>query len=583
MDIEKKEEEEVGETKEGGEALSGLGFDTGKKISTELNPIDIDLEGSKLGNLGNTQENDPKERLEKSAHSLGCIGTEYNRARDDVLIPFGRSLGLDPEEIKEIIKKGYFAGTARSMEEERKKSERKGTVDFDPSMFMENGKVTPKLVADDIMSDSTLKTRRGDLEIFCYDAGTGIYNEGGDELIREGVTRRLGRSSGEHVKNEVVGHIRDSTLTEQSAFNKHTSLLHMENGIFDLSQVDGNGDTTELRLKGFDPEIISTTKMPIRYVDGADCSKFREFLGQILAPSDALLMQEIFGWCLLKDYRFQKSVMCVGDGSNGKSTLLGVLKEFLGWDNAVSIPLQELSRRFTPAQLFGKLANIHSDLPGKALSETGIFKMLTGGDPITAEVKYKAKFITFRNYAKLIFSTNMIPKSPDETDAFFRRWILINFPNKFEGDTDDTLLLKKITTPEELSGIFNWALIGLRRLLVRGNFDHRETEKVRDEYQRMASPIYAFTKDRIKVDPEGWISKEDFYNSFVDYCKSEGLPVISKSVVGKELPEYVHVESQYKRVSSGRATVWQGIKYSTDTDTETNFRDDLGEEEEEEF
>ena len=535
------------------------------------------IEG-KVGEVGEAKVGDPKDRLYKSAHSLGYIGTDYIHARDDVLMPFGRSLRLDPEEIKDIIKSEHWDGANQAMEEERKEMERKGTVEFDPSIFMENGKVIPKLVADDIMPEVTFRTRRGDLEIFYYDAGTGIYNEGGDELIREEVTRRLGRSSTEHVKNEVIGHIRDSTPTDPSEFNKHASLIHLENGIFDLS-----ADTAEFRLKDFDEEIINTTKMLIRYVDGADCPTFKRFLGQTLTPSDVLLMQEIFGWCLLKDYRFQKAVMCVGNGSNGKSTLLGVLKEFLGRDNAVSIPLQDLSRRFTPAQLFGKLADIHSDLPSKALRETGIFKMLTGGDPITAELKYKAKFITFTNYAKLIFSTNKIPVSSDDSDAFFRRWILINFPNKFEGDTDDTLLLKKITTPEELSGIFNWALIGLRRLLVRGNFDHRETEKVRDEYQRMASPIYAFTKDRIKVDPEGWISKEDFYNSFVDYCKSEGLPVISKSVVGKELPEYVHVESQYKRVSSGRATVWQGIKYSTDTDTETNFRDDLGEEEEEEF
>ena len=544
--------------------------------ANDLPPIELEK-----SILLSTPEGDRNNQLNGSSFNLALKGEEYEIVLAE-LAPVARKIGLIPQEIEPTIRSGWSAGMDQRTEEEAE-SERKGGGD--PSIFMENRKVVTKLIADDIMSDSTFKTRRGDLEIFCYDAGTGIYNEGGDELIREEVTRRLGRSSGEHVKNEVIGHIRDSTLTEQSAFNKHTSLLHMENGIFDLSQVDGNGDTTE--LGGFDPEIISITKLPIRYAECADCPKFKEFLEEILTPSDILAVQEIFGSCLLKDYRFQKAVMCVGDGSNGKSTLLNVLKEFLGRDNAVSIPLQDLSRRFTPAQLFGKLADIHPDLPSKALRETGIFKMLTGGDPITAEVKYKAKFITFRNYAKLIFSTNEIPKSSDDSDAFFRRWILINFPNKFEGDEDDTLHWRKIATPEELSGIFNWALIGLRRLLDRGNFEHHETEKVRDEYQRMASPLYAFTKDRIEEDPEELISKEDFYNSFVDYCKSESLPVISKSVVGKELPEYVHVVSQYKRVSSGRATVWKGIKYrtdtDTDTDTETNLRDYLGEEEEEEL
>jgi Predicted ATPase len=184
-------------------------------------------------------------------------------------------------------------------------------------------------------------------------------------------------------------------------------------------------------------------------------------------------------------------------------------------------------------------------------------------------VKYSTKFINFTNYAKFIFSTNKIPETLDDSDAFFRRWILINFPNKFEGNTDDALLGKKITTAEELSGIFNWALVGAKRLLARGGFEHRETEKVRNGYQRMASPLYAFVKDCLEVDPEGWISKEGFYNSFVEYCKAENFPVIAKSVVGKRLPEHIHVESQYKRVGGGgaRVRVWQGIKYKIDTES----------------
>jgi Predicted ATPase len=97
-----------------------------------------------------------------------------------------------------------------------------------------------------------------------------------------------------------------------------------------------------MELEEFDPDIISTTKLPITYMEDADCPKFKEFLGQILTPSDASLIQEVFGWCLLKDYRFQDAVMCVGSGANGKSTLLEVLKAFLGRDNIANIPLQYL-------------------------------------------------------------------------------------------------------------------------------------------------------------------------------------------------------------------------------------------------
>jgi len=253
--------------------------------------------------------------------------------------------------------------------------------------------------------------------------------------------------------------------------------------------------------------------------------------------------------------------MCVGSGANGKSTLLEVLKAFLGRDNIASIPLQQLSRRFTASQLFGKLANIYPDLPSEAFRETGVFKVITGGDQISAEVKYSINFQNFVNYAKMIFSANKIPETSDESDAFFRRWLLINFPNKFEGEEADTLLAKKLTTAEELSGIFNWAIVGSRRLIKRGGFEHYETDKVRVEYRRMSSSLLAFVEDCVEVaGGEEWVSKEEFYNAYIGYCKAEGLPTKAKSVVGRELPEHVTVQGGKKRTEQGQVRVWKGIK-----------------------
>ena len=72
----------------------------------------------------------------------------------------------------------------------------------------------------------------------------------------------------------------------------------------------------------------------------------------------------------------------------------------------------------------------------------------------------------------MIFSANLIPKTKDDTTAFFRRWIIINFPNQFLPDNPktDKDLTKKLTTQEELSGFFNWTLKGLKRLLKNGKF-----------------------------------------------------------------------------------------------------------------
>lgn len=83
----------------------------------------------------------------------------------------------------------------------------------------------------------------------------------------------------------------------------------------------------------------------------------------------------------------------------------------------------------------------------ETLKNTGILRKLTGGDYISAEKQFQPLF-SFMNYAKLICSTNQIPITPDETDAFFARHIIINFPNQFLGDNADPHLIEKLTSEE---------------------------------------------------------------------------------------------------------------------------------------
>ena len=106
--------------------------------------------------------------------------------------------------------------------------------------------------------------------------------------------------------------------------------------------------------------------------------------------------------------------------------------------------------------------------------------MLTGNDLIGAEYKF-GKHFTFQNRAKLLFSANKIPETHDDTDAYFRRWIIIVFPNIFTEHTipkADPNLLQKLATPEELSGLLHKALEALSTLLTRGAFHGDKTTYV---------------------------------------------------------------------------------------------------------
>ena len=138
-----------------------------------------------------------------------------------------------------------------------------------------------------------------------------------------------------------------------------------------------------------------------------------------------------------------------------KVYLLELITKLLGRLNVSNETLHRiLESKFASAKLYGKMANIDADMSKEELKHTGMLKMLTGDDDIPAEFKFKNPF-SFRNYAKLIFSANTMPVTPDETDAFFARLIIINFPNQYLGDKANPYLLDELTTETEMSGLLS--------------------------------------------------------------------------------------------------------------------------------
>src|SRR5207249_4359940 len=123
------------------------------------------------------------------------------------------------------------------------------------------------------------------------------------------------------------------------------------------------------------------------------------------------------------------------------------------------------------AELYGKLANIFADLDARSLQSSSMFKMLTTHDLLTAERKHAHPF-TFRFYGKLLFSANKIPPSRDRTHAFYRRWTIIPFTRTFNGVSGNPVPNKTLRDDlkDELSGIFNQALDGLKRLALQEAF-----------------------------------------------------------------------------------------------------------------
>ncbi len=424
------------------------------------------------------------------------------------------------------------------------------------------GKFIPAQLGAQLCKELNIKTVRESEELFVYKDGCYIS---GESIIKVRIKELCGDKFKAHKAEEVVTWIKINTYSEID--NPPINLLCLKNGIYDIKTGE---------LLPHSPKHFFLSKMNVKYDADVEAELSKKFYSQIVAKEDIIMLQELAGYCLYRDYPLHKTFMLVGSGRNGKSSFLFQLKTLLGDKNTSCVPLQSLCvDRFAKADLFGRMANICNDISSAALKYTGLLKQLCGGDPISGERKFGKRF-DFVNFAKLIFSCNTLPKSDDKSIAFFARWVIINFPNIFlPGDVNtDPLLKPKLIEEKELSGVFNWMLEGLERILKQGYFTRAAGhEETRELYERMSDSLYAFVDDCIvsaiaSVDKEGgvikeggFIEKELLYQKFLEYCKGKKLPTMSKREVTQGMPLKAGARLDRKQIDKKRTWGWFDIKF----------------------
>lgn len=388
-------------------------------------------------------------------------------------------------------------------------------------------------------------------ELLRYEGG--VYGDDGRPFahrIIEEEFHLVGKIAGAGFPEEVTKAIARRSMVKRDAFNPPGKLC-VKNGVLDLASGE---------LGAHNPAVRFTRKLPFSFVQGAECPRFKTFLSEVLSKDDDRReIQKVAGYLFEVGNRHQVAVMLVGEGDNGKSTLLGALVDMLGKGNVAAASLQSLSEnRFATAALFGKVANVCADLPDTPLRYSGVFKMLTGGDEVPAELKFGAIF-HFRNDAKLLFSCNKLPEVNDRTFAFWRRWLLFRFDGTFTGRADRNLPEK---LREELPGILNWALDGLRLLQEDGGFRPGLTSSdLKDEWRKRSDSLFWFISDGVEQVPNTHVARDDLYEAYSDFCDEHGVSRKSQEVVAKELRTLLPgVRAERPRIQGVQVRVWTGIR-----------------------
>lgn len=417
-------------------------------------------------------------------------------------------------------------------------------------IMQENGTSREKEIAADFKKEKTKSTfalaqyltqkyniitvGEHEREMFVYQ--NGYYRRAENEIIYPEIQRILGEDINKTAKNETFHKIADMTSYPRSVFTlTPLQLIPLQNGVYDMK--------TKCLLP-HSPLYRFRYQFPITYDPQATCPKTEEFMRQVLTEEQYNIVIEWVGYYFYRLYSFKKAIIFVGEGNTGKTTLLETIIHLLGKENISAVSLHKMSSdKFAAAQLYEKHGNIVDELSAKDISDTGNFKIATGGGSIGGEYKYGNQFL-FQNFSKFTFACNKIPDVEDfDDEAYFNRWMVISFNKQIV--TQIPNFIATLTTEEERSGFFNLAMKGLERLLSQQAFSYTKTGlETKIEMMKSGSSIARFTSEQIEQEVGFEMSKADMYQHYTDFCAAESLATETMDMFGKKFSFYVSYASE---------------------------------------
>lgn len=365
-------------------------------------------------------------------------------------------------------------------------------------------------------------------EIYVYQDG--MYRRAENEVVLPEIQRILHQYVTKNAKNETMHKIADMTSFPRSVFTSTPlNLIPLQNGVYDRAT---------RTLLPHDPSYRFLYQFPVKYDATAIAAKTFTFFREVLTDEQFVTMQEWIGYYFYRLYSFKKAVIFVGEGDTGKTTLLETIMHLLGKENISSVSLHKMtSDKFAAAQLYEKHGNLVDELSAKDITDTGNFKIATGGGSIAGEYKFGNQF-SFQNFSKFTFACNRIPDVTDfDDEAYFARWIVMRFSKKLNNKIPN--FIAQLKTDEERSGLFNFAMEGLDRLIENGQFSHMQTAvDTKVEMMSSGSSMALFVAEMLIHENGSEMSKADMYDKYTDFCEERALPADTIEMFGRRLHFY---------------------------------------------
>jgi len=328
-----------------------------------------------------------------------------------------------------------------------------------------------------------------------------------------------------------------SAYLSRPQFSTNSVCINLGNGTFEISP-------TSQQLRPFNRNDFMTYQLPFKYDNSADAPLFHSYLNRVLPDKELQnILAEYLGYLFIQPstLKLEKALLLFGTGANGKSVFFEIVNALLGAENFSSFSMQSLTdvNGYFRAQIANKLVNYASEINGKL--QSSILKQLISCEPVEARSPYGTPF-TMTKYAKLIFNCNELPKEVEHTNAYFRRFLIIPFKETIPEAEQDKELATKIIS-NELSGVFNWVLEGLNRLLNQKNFTQSDIVKdMVEQYKKESDSVSLFLEDEQYVsDLVQFTPLKEVYPAYKNYCldcgyRPVGLKEFSSRLRNRGIP-----------------------------------------------
>mgnify|MGYP001195937359 CR=1 FL=1 len=275
--------------------------------------------------------------------------------------------------------------------------------------------------------------------------------------------------------------------------------------------------------------------------------RFESFLRQVL-PDQAVRerVQEYIGYTLTGDARYQRAQLWLGTGANGKGALANIVQALHG--NTAAVNLEALEG-FKLSVLVGANLIYADEVPRQKINEQ-LLKSLIAGERVQIDRKYKEP-LSIHVRGKWLVCGNHLPPVTDHSAGFWRRWDIVPFNVTIPEHARDPELADYIIA-KELSGVLNWALDGLARLMARGMFDPvqpRAMQAVLHDAKAETNSVLAWTEDcAVCIEPATVTAKDDVYGHYRNWCERNGLSPMSSPRFWPRLKDVMPYEESRPRM-----------------------------------